>query len=131
MDRQRVTVGLQAEVVVVPLIDVTYDSTVSDDSLRRLGEILPAIVSEAVDCPEDPWIGPNSDGDIEIRFRSKSALDVGGLKCVIEVRTKLFPSREQDKHRRSELIRHRLSSTVELGKIGVWLILSEGAWSQT
>jgi hypothetical protein len=41
-DRQRTTVGLQAEVVVVPLIDVTYDSTVSDDSLRRLGEILPA-----------------------------------------------------------------------------------------
>jgi hypothetical protein len=104
---------------------------VSDDSIRRLGEILPANVSEAVDCPEDPWIGPPVDGDFEIRFRSKSALDVGGMNCVIEVKTKLFQSREQDKHRRSELIHRRLSSTVELGKLGVWLILSEGAWSQT
>jgi hypothetical protein len=119
------------EVVVVPLIDVTYDSTVSDDSLRALGEILPVVVSEAVDCPEEPWISPPTDGDIEIRFRSKGALDVGGLNCVIEVKTKLFPSRQHDKQRRCELIRDRLSSTVELGKLGVWLILSEGAWSQT
>ena len=49
---------------------------------------------------------------------------------MIEVRTKLFPSRERDKHRRAELIRDRLSSTVELGTFGVWLILSEGAWTQ-
>ena len=115
----------------MPLIDVTYDSSVSGDSLRRLGEVLPAIVSEAVDCPEEPWIGPPGVGDIEIRFCAKNALDVGELNCVIEVRTKLFPSRERDKHRRVELIRDRLSSTIEIGSFGVWLILSEGAWAQT
>jgi hypothetical protein len=115
----------------VPLIDVTYDSSVSEDLLRRLGEILPAIVSEAVDCPEDPWIGPPAVSDIEIRFHAKNAFDVGELNCVIEVRTKLFASRERDKPRRVELIRGRLSSTVDLGRFGVWLILSEGAWAQT
>jgi hypothetical protein len=36
----------------------------------------------------------------------------------------------QDKQRRADLIRDRLS-ILPLGQIGVWLILSEGAWSQS
>jgi hypothetical protein len=119
------------EVASLPLIDVTYDSSVSTESLRRLSQVLPAIVSESVDCPEEPWIGPPAVGDIEIRFHAKTALDVGELNCVIEVRTKLFPSRERDKHQRAELIRERLSSTIEIGRLGIWLILLEGAWAQT
>jgi hypothetical protein len=115
----------------LPLIDVTYDSSVSGEVLRRLGELLPAIVSEAVDCPEEPWIGPPSVGDIEIRFSAKNAFDVGELHCVIEVKTKLFPSRERDKQRRVALIRDRLASTIAIERFGVWLILSEGAWAQT
>ena len=115
----------------MPLIDVTYDGSVSEESLRRLAEVLPAIVSEAVDCPDDPWIGPPGIGDIELRFHAKNAFDVGELNCVIEVRTKLFSSRARDQQRRVDLIRERLSSTVEIGRFGVWLILSEGAWAQT
>ena len=49
---------------------------------------------------------------------------------VIEVRAKLFEHRVQDKQRRAALIRDRLS-ILSLGQIGVWLILSEGAWSQS
>jgi hypothetical protein len=115
----------------VPLIEVTYDSSISADSLRELGQILPAIVSEAVDCSEEPWTGPPGAGDIEIRFRAKSTFDVGELNCVIEVRTKLFPSRVRDKRQRVDLIRDRLASTIGIGRFGVWLILSEGAWAQT
>ena len=115
----------------MPFVEVTYDSTISGDSLRRLGEVLPSIVAESVDCPEEPWVGPPAAGDIEIRFRSKGSFDVGELNCVIEVRTKLFASREHDKQQRVDLIRHQLTSTLELGKLGVWLILSEGAWAQT
>jgi SAM-dependent methyltransferase len=95
----------------------------------RLGKLLPDVVSEAVECPEEPWTGPAEPGDIEIRFRKKSPLDVGDLDVVIEVRTKLFEHRVQDKQRRADLIRDRLS-ILALGQIGVWLILSEGAWSQ-
>ena len=73
--------------------------------------------------------GPVQPGDIEIRFRKKSPLDVGELDVVIEVRTKLFGSRVADKQRRADLIRDRLSH-LPLGRVGVWLILSEGAWSQ-
>ena len=115
----------------MPLIDVSYDSTVSDSDLRHLCEILPAIVSEAIDCPEEPSVGPPAKGDIEIRLHKKGPLDVGELNCVVEVRTKLFPSRVEDKHRRADQIRDRLSSAVHLGELGVWLVLSEGSWSQT
>ncbi len=114
----------------MPLIDVTYDGTVGEEVLRRLGELLPDVVGEAVECPEEPSTGPAEPGDIEIRFRKKSPLDVGDLDVVIEVRTKLFEHRVQDKQRRADLIRDRLSA-LPLGQIGVWLILSEGAWSQS
>jgi hypothetical protein len=115
----------------VPLVDVTYDSTVPEDALRKLGELLPALVCEAVDCTEEPCIGAVSIGDMEIRFRAKDALDVGELNCVIEVRTKLFASRERDKQRRADLIRGRIAADIELGAFGVWLVLAEGAWSQS
>ena len=69
-------------------------------------------------------------GDIEFRFREKFPLDVGDLDVVIEVRTKLFEHRVQDMQRRADLIRDRLS-TLPLGQVGVWLILCEGAWSQS
>lgn len=113
----------------MPLIDVTYNGTVAQEVLRRLAELLPTVVGEAVECPEEPRTGPEQPGDIEIRFRKKSPLDVGDLDVVIEVRTKLFETRVQDKQRRADLIRSRLS-LLPLGQVGVWLILCEGAWSQ-
>jgi hypothetical protein len=114
----------------MPLIDVTYDGTVGEEVLHRLAELLPDVVGEATDCPEEPWTGPAGPGDIEVRFRRKSPLDVGDLDVVVEVRTKLFEHRVQDKQRRADLIRDRLSR-LPLGQVGVWLILSEGAWSQS
>ena len=113
----------------MPLIDVTYGESVDEEVLRRLGEFLPAAVGEAVECPEEPRVGPEQPGDIEIRFRKKSALDIGEFDVVIEVRTKLFEHRVQDKQRRADLIRDRLAH-LPLGQVGVWLILAEGAWSQ-
>jgi hypothetical protein len=113
----------------MPLVDVTFDDTVGEAHLLRLGKILPDVVAEAVDCPEEPWVGPLHDGDLEIRFRGKEAYDVGGLNVVVEVRTKLFESRLVDTQRRAELILEHLSS-LGLGKVGVWLMLVDGAWSQ-
>ena len=63
-------------------------------------------------------------------FRKKSPLDVGELDVVIMVRTKLFEHRVQDKQRRADLICGGLASLC-LGQIGVWLILCEGAWTQS
>jgi hypothetical protein len=52
---------------------------------------------------------PVEPDDIEIRFRKKSRLDVGDLDVVIEVRTKLFEHRVQEKQQWADLIRDRLS----------------------
>jgi hypothetical protein len=90
---------------------VTYDSTVPEGALQTLGDLLPNVVCQAVDCPEEPCVGPVQIGDMEIRFHAKGSLDVGELNCVIEVRTKLFPSRERDKQRRADLIRDRISES--------------------
>ena len=49
---------------------------------------------------------------------------------VIEVRTRLSAHRMQDKQRRVDLIRDRVSG-LPLGQAGVWLTLCEGAWSQS
>jgi hypothetical protein len=88
------------------------------------------LVGEAADRPEEPWVGPPGPGDIEIPLRNKSPLDRGDLDVVIEVRTKLFEHRVQDKERPADLIRDRLSR-LPLGQVGVWSILSEDAWSQS
>lgn len=114
----------------MPLIDVTYDRAVGEHLLHRLAELLPDLVSEAVECPEEPWSGSLEPGDIEIRNHEKSRLDVGDLDVVVEVRTKLFESRVRDKQQRADMVRDRLSS-LPLGQVGVWLILSDGAWSQS
>ncbi len=114
----------------MPLVDVTYSTDVSDEELRRLLQLLPDLIAEAVDCPEEPWTGPAGVGDIEIRFRRKGDFDVGELRFVVEVRTKLLKSRLDDKQRRAELIRAGISTRV-LGPVGVWLLLQDGAWSQT
>jgi hypothetical protein len=115
----------------MPLIHLSYDETVSESALRQATDALPEIVAEAVSCPEEPWTGPPAMGDIEIRCSPKGSLDIGELNCVVEVRTKLFASRESNKQERADLIRDRLSARVNLGQFGVWLILAEGAWSQT
>lgn len=116
----------------MPLVDVTYDATLTEPTRRRLGQVLPVIVAEAVECPEEPRVGPPMPGDIEIRFREKGSFDIGDLNCVIEVRTKFFASRATDKRDRAEKIRSGVVAAVpSVGKLGVWLILLEGSWAQT
>jgi hypothetical protein len=116
---------------VVPLVDVTCADTVPEEALRRLAQLLPDIVAEAVACPEEPWTGPPLPGDIEIRFRARGRFDVGELDCVVEVRTKLLPGRLHDKDQRAERIRCGIvEAEPRLGQLGVWLILHEGSWAQ-
>jgi hypothetical protein len=49
---------------------------------------------------------------------------------VVEVRTKRFESRMADRQRRADLIRDRLVD-LDVGTVGVWLTLVDGAWSQS
>jgi hypothetical protein len=63
-----------------------------------------------------PTVGPAEPGDIEIRFRKKSPLDVGELDVVVEVRSKLFESRVHDKQRRTDLIRDAYRASPGAGR---------------
>ena len=115
----------------MPLVDVTYGAGMPQAALKRLAEVLPTAVAEAVDCQEEPWVGPPGVGDMEVRFHPKGPLDVGELACVVEVRTKLLPSRLPDKQPRADRLASRLIEAVpETRPLGVWLILCEGAWAQ-
>lgn len=107
-----------------------YSHDVLDDELRGLAELLPNLIAEAVDCPEEPWTGPAGPGDIEIRFRPRGDFDVGDLRFVIEVRTKRLASRLDDQQRRADFVRDGLAAA-GFGAVGVWLVLHDGAWSQT
>jgi hypothetical protein len=115
----------------MPLIDITHDLEIPTSVLQRLAKLLPDLVAEQVACEEEPWMGAPNPGDIDIRFRPRSALGAGGLTCVIEVRTKLFPGRLSTKQERAERIQHSVRNALpELDSVGVWLILHEGAWAQ-
>jgi hypothetical protein len=116
----------------VPFVEVVYDATIAEPALRQLADLLPDLVAEAVECPEEPVTGAAEPGDLEIRFRPKGPFDVGGLNCAVEVRTKLYPSRLRTKRHRAELIKDGLSSALPgIGHLGVWLILADGWWTQT
>ena len=83
-----------------------------------------AFVKRSVACAQQPpAAGPG-------RLAGWCRAGSGDLDIVIEVRTKLFEHRVQDKQRRVDLIGDRLSS-LPLGQVGVWLIHSEGACSQS
>jgi hypothetical protein len=114
----------------MPLVDVVFDTRLKSANLARIADALAEVVPLAVECPEDPIIGPLRPGDLEIRFRSRGVNDVGELVATVEVRTKRSSSRLANVQDRADMIRDRLES-LAIGPVGVWLMLVEGGWSQT
>ena len=115
----------------MPIVDVTFHRDVPGDVLERLRDVLFDVVAEGVGCPEEPWTGPPGPGDIEVRFRERHALDLGELAVVVEVRTKRHVSRLPDAQARSDRMRDALRSVLDPLPFGVWLVLHDGAWSQS
>jgi hypothetical protein len=114
----------------MPLIDVSFVPLVPDATLRALAELLPDIVSRAVECPEEPYVPPLQPGDVEIRFRERGPLDVVGLPVVIEVHSKWFESRARDRQERADRIHAEVAAQTELTDFGVYLRLPVAAWAQ-
>jgi hypothetical protein len=84
-----------------------------------------------VACPEEPYDHPLEPGDVEIRFKPLGPFDVCGLDVVIEVRSRWFPSRAEDRQRRCDALRNSLTASVNVAGIGVYLSLPVAAWAQT
>ena len=113
----------------MPLVDVAFDTQLTSADLARIADVLREVVPLAVECPEDPIVGPLAAGDLEIRFRPRGADDVGELVAVIEVRTKRYASRLANVQDRADMVRDCLAD-LSIGPVGVWLMLIEGGWSQ-
>ncbi|MFF8788012.1 hypothetical protein [Streptomyces sp. NPDC015125] len=114
----------------MPLVEVTYVPGVAESKLRELGSVLPHLVSEAVECPEEPYDGALQPGDVEIRFRRLGPLDRSGLDVVIEVRSKWFESRAANRQERVDRLHQDVSTATGLRDFGVYLSLPSAAWSQ-
>ncbi|BDH13828.1 MULTISPECIES: hypothetical protein [Streptomyces] len=114
----------------MPLVEVTYAPGVDEPKLRELGSVLPHLVSQAVECPEEPYDGDLQPGDVEIRFRRLGPLDRSGLDVVIEVRSKWFESRAANRQERVDRLHQDIRTATGLHDFGVYLSLPSAAWSQ-
>ncbi|QNP75065.1 hypothetical protein IAG44_40430 [Streptomyces roseirectus] len=114
----------------MPLVEITYAPGVSEDVLRRLGVVLPHLVSVAVECPEEPYDGDLGPGDVELRFRELGPFDRSGLDVVIEVRSKWFESRAGNRQERVDGLHEGIAEATGLEEFGVYLSLPVAAWAQ-
>ncbi|MCM6776711.1 hypothetical protein NDR87_22495 [Nocardia sp. CDC159] len=115
----------------MPIIEVTYAPSVSADTLREMSLRLPHLVSVAVECPEEPYDGNLQPGDAEVRFRQWGPFDRGGLEVVVEVKSKFFPSRADNRQERVERLHREIEKTFGLAEVGVYLSLPVAAWEQS
>ena len=52
----------------MPLVDIAFDTRLTSADLARIADVLRDVVPLAVECPEEPIVGPLAAGDLEIRF---------------------------------------------------------------
>ncbi|MBC9727129.1 hypothetical protein [Streptomyces sp. TRM68367] len=111
-------------------VEITCAPQVPEATLRELAAILPHLVSQAVECPEEPYHGDLQPGDVELRFRRLGPLDRSGLDVVIEVRSKWFESKAANRQERVDRLHDRIGAATGLQDFGVYLSLPVAAWSQ-
>jgi hypothetical protein len=114
----------------MPLVEVVYGSDVADDQLRRLAQALPHAVSRAVECPEEPYDHELQPGDVEIRFRARGPYDVSGLDVVVEVRSKWFTSRTENRQERCDQLCGAIVEAAGKHRVGVYMTLPVASWAQ-
>lgn len=115
----------------MPIIDVTVGPRVAEAHLARLASTLPHAVSVAVECPEEPYDGELKPGDVELRFRRLGPADVSGLDVLIEIRSKWFASRAENRQQRCDSVLRAVADAISPLSAGVYLSLPAAAWSQT
>lgn len=119
----------------MPLVSVVIGKKpiFAEENLRRLGELIQAIVATELTC-EDPE-GQLTPSDIEVSFRYRnSQRDVGGEKYDIQVTVFAndFPSRKANLSARCEEIKHRLAGCfgTDFTRGFVWVLLAPAAFAE-
>jgi len=98
--------------------------------LSTLSAVLPHLVSLVVECPEEPYDGNLRPGDVELRFHQRSVYDSAGLDVLIEVRSRWFASRAEDRDQRCERLRDAVVDAIGAHSVGVYLSLPVAGWAQ-
>lgn len=114
----------------MPIVEVVYGSSVADNQLRHLAQALPNAVSLAVECPEEPYDHDLQPGDVEIRFRPRGQYDVSGLDVVVEVRSKWFASRAENRQERCDQLSDAIVDAAGTRRVGVYICLPVAGWAQ-
>lgn len=114
----------------MPIVEVMYGSDVADNQLRRLAQALPDAVALAVECPEEPSDHELQPGDVEVRFRGSGPYDVSGLDVVVEVRSKWFASRAENRQERCDQLRDAIAEAARTRRVGVYISLPVAGWAQ-
>jgi hypothetical protein len=114
----------------VPIIDVTCAPTVGQAARAALAETLPHSVSLAVECPEEPYDGNLQGGDVILRMHEAGADDRFELDVLVEIKSKWFPTRAEDRQRRADDILRRAGEAAPGHHIGVYLALPIAAWAE-
>ena len=115
----------------MPIVEVTVGPRVDDSAIACLREVLPEAVSVAVECPEEPYDGELKAGDVELHFRRVGPHDLSGLDVLIEVRSKWFASRADNRQERTDQLCSAMAESLNGLTLGVFLTLPVAAWSQT
>jgi len=114
----------------MPIVEVTYAATLPQERLTSLMRVLPRAVSLAVECPEEPYDGKLQPGDVDLRMRPRGPDDTGGLDVVVEVRSKWFESRAENRQQRCDQLYDTVAEAAGTSSVGVYLSLPVAAWSQ-
>jgi hypothetical protein len=112
----------------VPIVTVSHKGSADEAVLETLRHELPAIVSRALECPEEPFDGNLHPGDVNLRFLA-ALPDQEGLDYLVEIRTRWTQTRSENLEARSDEIRVALEK-LGLERFGVWIELPQAAWSQ-
>ncbi|NGX07138.1 hypothetical protein [Mycobacteroides franklinii] len=116
----------------MPLIDITCGPRVTDAARLELAEILPHAVSLAVQCQDEPYDQHLQPGDVLIRFHEIGPFDRFDIDVLVEVKSKWFSDRAEDRQRRAEAIHDAVRTVIEDGQsAGVYLTLPVAAWDQS
>jgi hypothetical protein len=114
----------------MPIVEVTHHPKIEAARLDALADVLPHAVSQAVECPEEPYDGVLQPGDVDVRFRPRGPYDRGGLDVVVEVRSKWFASRAESPQQRCDRLCAAVVEASGTTAVGVYLALPAAAWSQ-
>ena len=114
----------------MPIIEVTVGPQVSESQIGELAATLPHAVSVAVACPEEPYDGNLQEGDVVLHFRALGPYDSSGLDVCIEIRSKWFASRAENRQTRCDAVLSAVTDAIGPLSAGVYLSLPVAAWSQ-